>query len=97
MTPELPSGLEHVRTTPTFNEETVPPGLLGAHRIASGVWGRLVVHSGTLIFRFEDAPEESQVVHAGEHLAIPPACPHRIELGEGPVAFAIEFHRVATD
>jgi tellurite resistance-related uncharacterized protein len=97
MATELPSGLEHVRTTPTFNEESVPPGLLGAHRIASGVWGRLVVHSGTLILRFEDTPEESHVVHAGEHLAIPPERPHKVELDEGPIAFAIEFHRVPSD
>ncbi|MCB0991196.1 MAG: DUF1971 domain-containing protein, partial [Acidimicrobiales bacterium] len=43
--PCLPDGLEHVRTTDIFDNDTVPAGLLRAHRVADGVWGRLVVHS----------------------------------------------------
>jgi tellurite resistance-related uncharacterized protein len=90
---ELPEGLEHVRTTKLFDRETVPPGLLATHRIASGVWGRLVVHSGSITFRFEDRPEEAHLVGPGEHFVIPPNRPHHVELGSEPVEFAIEFHR----
>jgi tellurite resistance-related uncharacterized protein len=95
MTQTLPDGLEHVRTTPVFDNESVPPGLLAAHRIAEGVWGRLVVHSGSLLFRFEDTRETGRFIAASEHMIIPPGRAHRIELGDEPTTFAIEFHRRA--
>ncbi|MFN0090530.1 MAG: DUF1971 domain-containing protein [Acidimicrobiales bacterium] len=88
----LPPGLELTRTTPTFTEETVPAGLLAAHRTAPEVWGRLVVERGSLTFRFEDAPGAPIPVAAGGHVVIPPGRPHHVEL-DGPVAFAVEFHR----
>lgn len=50
---ELPAGLQLSRRTPEFTERTVPAGLLAAHRVADGVWGRLVVQSGQLAFVFE--------------------------------------------
>ena len=50
--PILPDGLELVRTTPEFDQHTTPAGLLGAHRTAPDVWGRLVVHTGETSFAF---------------------------------------------
>ena len=91
---ELPAGLELARTTPTFDEKSVPPALLAAHQVAEGVWGRLIVESGGLTFCFEDSDEAPRVVRMGEHVVIPPACPHHLEI-DGPVRFAIEFHRPA--
>ena len=81
-----------VRTTPVFDERTVPAGLLSAHRIAEGVWGRLRVHSGGLVFRFEGNPSPAQRVEAPDHIVIPPGAPHHVEI-DGPVDFSIEFHR----
>lgn len=92
MTDELPAGLRHVRTTDVFDEATVPPGLLRAHRIAEGVWGRLVVHAGSLRFVFEDDTDGARTVGAGDSVVIPPATPHHVELEDG-AAFAVEFHR----
>lgn len=97
MTTELPEGLELARTTDVFDEDSVPAGLLRAHRVASGVWGRLVVHSGSLGFVFEDESDIVVAVGVGEHLVIPPDRPHHLEL-DGPVTFAVEFHhRRASD
>lgn len=79
-----------VRTTPEFDESTVPAGLLGEHRVAPGVWGRLIVHTGALGFGFEGRPE--RVVPAGEHVAIPPDVTHHVRI-VGPVRFVVEFHR----
>ena len=89
----IPDGLEHVRTTDTFDNDTVPAGLRRAHRVADGVWGRLVVHTGTVTFVFDDEPEHPITVLAGGSVAIPPARQHHIELGE-PATFAVEFHRL---
>lgn len=89
---ELPDDVELTRTTDVFDNETVPAGLLRAHRVAVGVWGRLIVHTGTLNFVFEDRADEPIVVPAGEHVVIPPARPHHLEL-EQPTTFAVEFYR----
>lgn len=105
MTIELPAGCTLVRATPEFDENTVPGGLLAAHRIAAGVWGRLVVLDGSIRFAFDgaghddDAPEPTAadhewVVAAGEHVVIPPERLHHVRI-DGAVRFLVEFHRPA--
>lgn len=93
---ELPVGSELVRTTDTFDNDSVPAGLLRAHRVADGVWGRLVVHTGTVGFVFEDEPHHRRVVGAGDSIVIPPARLHHVEL-DGRATFAVEFHRTTLD
>ncbi len=93
---ELPDGAVFVRVTADFDEHTLPAGLRSAHRVADGVWGRLVVRSGTLDVVFEDAAHERHAVVAGGTKVLPPGARHHVEL-VGPVRFAIEFHRVPSD
>lgn len=89
----LPDGLTLARTTDEFDEETVPAGLRRAHRVATGVWGRLQVRAGSLRFVWEDGrPDEAVDLDAGDSLVIPPDTPHRVEPGPG-ARFAVEFHR----
>lgn len=92
MTTELPDGLELVRTTDTFDQDHHPAGIRRAHRVADGVWARLVVHTGGLGFVFEDDPDRRIDVSAGGALVIPPARLHHVDISE-PVTFALEFHR----
>ena len=89
---ELPVGLTVQRTTPTFDEHSTPAGLRAAHSVAAGVWGRLVVEQGSVGFVFEDAPDDVRTVAAGEHQVIPPSRLHHVVI-DGPVRFAVEFHR----
>lgn len=91
-TEQLPDGLVLQRTTPTFNEKSTPRGLRAAHTVADGVWGRLVVESGSIGFVFEDTPDDVRILAAGEQQIIPPARPHHVVI-DGPVQFAVEFHR----
>jgi tellurite resistance-related uncharacterized protein len=90
--PDLPEGLELVRTTDVFDNETVPAGLLRAHQVAKDVWGRLVVFEGSIGFVFEDSPDDLISVRAGERMVIPPQRRHHVTV-DGPVSFAVEFHR----
>jgi len=90
--PAVPDGLTLARTTPLFDETSVPAGLLKAHQVAAGVWGRLVVESGTLDFVFEDEPSNFRRLVAGDHQVIPPERPHHVQL-VGAVTFCVEFHR----
>jgi tellurite resistance-related uncharacterized protein len=92
-TRHLPADLEHIRTTPVFDQLTVPDGLLTAHRVANDTWGLLVVHSGVLEFMFEDDRDNIISVGGGESIAIPPGRPHHVALPH-PATFTVEFHRV---
>ena len=90
---DLPEGLELARTTGVFNNDTVPVGLLSAHRVADDVWGRLIVHTGAVTFVFEDDPEQPIAASPSQSVAIPPGRPHHLELDQ-PATFAVEFHRL---
>jgi tellurite resistance-related uncharacterized protein len=92
--PEVPPGFELVRTTATFDNRTVPAGLLAVHRVADGVWGRLVVRSGRVTFVFDDDPDHPIGVDEGQAVAIPPGRAHHLELAE-PATFAVEFYRAS--
>lgn len=92
MTDQLPAGLEHVRTTETFDHEHHPAGLRRAHGVAAGVWALLAVHDGELSFSFEDEPTNAVQVTAGGTVVIPPGRLHHVDI-TGPVTFNLEFHR----
>ena len=87
----VPAGCTLVRSTPEFTAETVPAALLSAHRVASGIWGRLVVEAGTVLYVLERSGG-SRRLGAGEHQVIEPDVPHHVEPGEG-ARFRVEFHR----
>jgi tellurite methyltransferase len=87
-----PDDAEPYRTTKTFDEHSVPAGLLADHRTREGVWGKLEVLSGALVLCFVDPLDERVKVGAGESAAIPPELPHHVELS-GPVEFRVVFCR----
>jgi tellurite resistance-related uncharacterized protein len=91
-THRIPDGFVLTRTTDVFDETNAPAGLLKAHRVAAGVWARLVVKTGSLHFVFEDEPDNTVAVTAGGAISIPPSKPHHVEL-DGLVEFAVEFYR----
>lgn len=90
----LPEGAKSYRRTRSFDEHTVPAGLLGTHRTAPGVWGRLWVEQGRLWLHFDPPLSERVDVVPGEPAVIPAALSHRVRLS-GPVRFSVEFLRVA--
>lgn len=87
---ELPEGLVVVRVTDTWDEQTVPAGLRRAHRVASGVWGRLRVEQGELRFRARTGPPIDVTLGPGSEQAIPPGVEHEVE-PLGAVRFCVEF------
>jgi tellurite resistance-related uncharacterized protein len=94
---DMPPEARLVRTTPRFTEATVPPALLGAHRVARGTWGQLQVWSGSLAFRFDDEDGVDPIILvAGQTLVIPPERPHRLIMS-GEVDFDVAFYTDAAD
>ena len=90
---EFPEGLQWVRTTPIWDEQTMPAGLSRAHRVAAGTWGRIVVHYGHVRFTAATAPVIDVELEVGSAQAIPPEIDHQVE-SLGAVRFAIEFFSV---
>ena len=43
---DIPENFEHYKSTPVFNETSIPAGLLKAHKTKEGAWGKIVVLSG---------------------------------------------------
>lgn len=87
---EVPEDLELIATTETWDEETVPAGLLREHRVPPGRWGVLRVHSGAIRFLLGEGPASVRVVEAGSSQGIPPEVPHRLER-IGPVTVTLDF------
>ncbi len=92
---ELPDGLGVVRTTDTWDEQTMPAGLRHAHRVAARTWGRIQIEDGRLRFRAQTDPSIEVVLVAGDSQAIPPTVGHDVE-PLGTVRFFVEFLRADT-
>lgn len=88
--PALPEGLEQYKLAGPFTETTVPPGLLRRHTLKSGVWGRIVVLEGELVYVIEREHEVSFVLTPDEPGIVMPDEPHHVE-PSGNVRFQIEF------
>jgi tellurite resistance-related uncharacterized protein len=87
---ELPDGLVVVRTTPTWDERTMPNALRRSHRVASGTWGRLRTEHGSLRFVARTDPLTDVILDSDRAQGIPPDVEHYIE-PHGPIRFAIDF------
>lgn len=87
---ELPDSLQLVRTSPQWDEHTMPAGLKRSHRIAVGTWGRIVVHEGHLRFAARTEPALNVIVGPGSTQAIPPDVEHDVQPLD-QVCFSIDF------
>jgi tellurite resistance-related uncharacterized protein len=87
---ELPAGLTLIRTSPLWDEHTMPDGLRRSHHLARGVWGRICVRRGRLHFVAATVPALDAVIGAEATQAIPPEVEHEVR-PLGPVAFSLDF------
>ncbi len=89
----LPPGASAYRRTAIFTETTIPPGLLGRHSTAPGVWGLIHVLEGRLLYRVLDRPSERLLDPAAPPGLVEPGVPHQIA-PLGQVKFQVEFYRM---
>jgi tellurite methyltransferase len=90
---ELPPDLRHVRTSPEWDDNTMPAGLKRRHRLAAGTWGQVSVHTGQLRLLIPGEPGIDVVLGPGSTQAIPPEVEHEAT-PQGPVRFSIDFFAV---
>lgn len=87
----LPPDLRLVRTTKEFDETSLPSGLRASHKVARGVWGNVVVRSGSVDFVFDDDPATHRTLESGATQPIPPERVHHL-IVTGPVRLVVEFY-----
>ena len=89
--PALPPDVRSYKRTADFSQDTVPRGLLRDHSTAPGVWGRIVVESGRLLYEIPEM-SESWVLRPGVVGVVAPTQKHHVRIIE-PVQFFVEFLR----
>lgn len=88
----LPADVVHYKSTPVFDQASVPAGLRREHSTAAGVWGRIVVHEGSLRYVIEAPATEEHLLVPGTPGIVEPGVPHHVVV-EAPVRFCVEFYR----
>lgn len=90
--PVLPPGLEVYKSTPWFDAQTTPTGLLRSHRLKAGSWGRIVVERGVVVYTIESDPQVAFALNEALPGIVEPECPHRVQ-ARGEARFRVEFLR----
>lgn len=88
----LPTAAKPYKKTPTFNQDSVPPGLLKAHQTKAGTWGSIVVLSGKLLYRILEPVAEEIELSPSHPGVVEPQILHEVE-PLGAVEFYVEFYR----
>ena len=90
---EMPEGLIPFHRTPLLKNDTIPPNLLSDHKTKAGVWGRIVVVSGTMRYIVEEPVSEAFELTDEKPGIVAPEIPHRIEpIGE--THFYVQLYRL---
>ncbi|MDH5231291.1 MAG: DUF1971 domain-containing protein [Gammaproteobacteria bacterium] len=85
----LPEDVHAFRTTDTFDQDSIPAGLLKEHQLKENTWGKIHIIEGKLILEFLDNGN-LQVLSKDKPGIIPPQVFHQVRAVEG-VRFYVEF------
>ncbi|WHI53190.1 DUF1971 domain-containing protein [Microbulbifer sp. MLAF003] len=89
---ELPPGITPYKKTPEFTEKDIPPGLLKDHNTKEGVWGKIVILSGSLEYTIQEPEVEIVELSPKKFGVVEPTIRHHIK-PLGNVKFYVEFYR----
>ncbi len=96
MNHRAPLDLEAYRATSVFDAATIPAGLLRRHTTKAGVWARIHVLEGELVFRVLEPVVTEERLSPERTMLVEPQVPHEVEVC-GPVRFYVEFLRQSAD
>lgn len=88
----LPPDVQPYQRTKEFTETTVPSGLTNRHNTKAGVWARIHVLEGGLVYRILEPTERAHRLTPGFDGIVEPQVEHRVEIDES-VRFYVEFLR----
>lgn len=89
---EWPENLTSFQRTPEFDEHSVPKGLLTNHATKAGVWGKIILLEGSLLYRPEILHGKAQTLTPQHQGIIVPEMKHEVQ-PNGPACFYIELYR----
>lgn len=89
---QLPEAVALVNTTAVFDQHTVPSPLLHSHRTKPGIWGRIVILQGSLVYRILEPTIEEVVLTPETFGVVEPEVRHEVVPGDG-VRFYVEFFK----
>ena len=87
----LPDNVVAYKQTPEFDESSVPNGLLNNHQTKEGVWGKIILLEGKLLYTINE-PKEEIYLDANNFGVVEPTVYHQIK-PLGKVRFYVEFYR----
>jgi len=87
----LPDNVVAYKRTPEFDESSIPTGLLNNHQTKEGVWGKIVVLSGKLLYTIQD-PFEEILLDSDKYGVVEPTVLHQVK-PMGQVSFFVEFYQ----
>lgn len=87
----LPDNIVAYKRTPEFDESTIPTGLLNSHQTKEGVWGKIVVLSGKLLYTIQQPFEEIELDSDRVGVVEPTVLHHVKPIGQ--VSFFVEFYQ----
>lgn len=88
----LPKNVVSYKKTPEFTSSSIPRKLLHAHSTKSGVWGKIVVLQGTLLYRILDSSVEESLLSPDSFGVIEPTVQHEV-VPQGDCRFYVQFYR----
>ncbi|MCY4044025.1 MAG: DUF1971 domain-containing protein [Cellvibrionales bacterium] len=86
----LPKHVQAYKKTPEFSEDSIPKSLLKDHSTKPGVWGKIQLIEGSLIYVINQ--QEHHVLTQNSEGIIEPEISHHLKC-KGPVRFFVEFYR----
>lgn len=88
----LPTSVVLYKSTPVFNETTIPAGLQRDHTTASGVWAKINVLEGSLEYHITEPTHEQHLLVVGDEGIIEPQVKHYVA-APSLVRFRVDFYR----
>ena len=88
----IPDSVKHYKSTPEFDEQSVPAGLLKKHTTADAVWGSIRIIEGSLLYRILAPVVEETVLTPDLYGVVEPKVEHEVQI-IGPVRFCVDFLR----
>ena len=92
---EPPPAAAPYKSTPVFDEDSLPAGLRREHRTKPGVWGVIRVLDGRLRYAVLD-PASEMILEPGHPGLVLPDQPHLVE-PLGPMRMQVQFYKQLPD
>lgn len=84
------TGSSPYKSTPVFNQDTLPAGLRKEHRTKAGVWGVINILEGSVRYRILD-PVSETILDVDRPGLVMPEQPHLVE-PLGDMALRVNFY-----